>query len=123
MPEYWLTFKVHRDEHWAQKVETPLEKQARESREKQPPTSGKVKVYHWVENDDGQHVHTLLTHREKGDAFNIYRYQIFYDSRYNEWDCSTDFGDCNNDFDDPDPKISFLWCSKPVILSLMLLLL
>ena len=104
MPEYWLTFKARRDERWAQKVETPLEKQARESREKQPPTSGKVKVYHWVENDDGQRVRTLLTHREKGDAFDIYRYQIFYDSRYNEWDCSTDFGDCNDDFDDPDPE-------------------
>ena len=102
MPKYWLTFKAHRDEHWAQKVETPQEKQAHENREKQPPTLGKVKVYHWMENDDGQRVCTLLTHREKGDTFDIYRYQIFYDSRYNEWDCSTNFGDCNDDFDDPD---------------------
>ena len=104
MPEYWLTFKACRDEHWAQKVETPLENQACESREKQPPTLGKVKVYHWVENVNGQCVRTLLTHREKGDTFDVYRNQIFYDSRYNGWDCSTDFGDCNNDFDNPDPK-------------------
>ena len=104
MPKYWLTFKACRDEHWAQKVETPLEKQACKSREKQTPTLGKFKVYHSVENDNGQCVCTLLTHKEKGDAFNICRYQIFYDSRFNEWDCSTNFGDCNNDFDDPGPK-------------------
>ena len=64
----------------------------------------KVNVYHWVENDDGQRVRTLLTRREMEDALEIYKYQIFYDSRYNEWDCSTDFGDYNDDDDDPDPK-------------------
>ena len=57
-----------------------------------------------MENGNGQHVCTLLTHREKGETFDIYRYQIFYDPRYNEWDCSIDFGDCNNDFDDPIPE-------------------
>lgn len=63
---------------------------------------GKVKVYHWVENDNGQCVHTLLTHREKKDTFEIYKYQIFYSSRYNKWDCSTDFGDHNDDDDNRD---------------------
>ena len=34
----------------------------------------------------------------------IYKYQIFYNSRYNKWDCSTDFEDFNNDDDDPNPN-------------------
>ena len=104
MPEYWLTFRACRDEQWAQKVETPREKQDHKTREKQPSTLGKVNVYHWVENDDGQCVHMLLTCREMEDVLEIYKYQIFYDSRYNKWDCSTDFGDYNNDDDNPNPN-------------------
>ena len=102
LPEYWLNFSACRNEWWAQKVETPLEKQAHVIREQQPPYVGKVKVYHWVKNDNGQRVHTLLIHREKEDTFEIYKYQIFYSSRYNKWDCSTDFGDHNDDDDDRD---------------------
>ena len=104
MPKYWLTFRACRDEQWAQKVETPQEKQACEARAKQPPTSGKVNVYHWMENDDGQHVHTLLTQSEMEDVFEMYKYQIIYDSRCNEWDCSTNFGDFNDDDDNPDTE-------------------
>ena len=55
-----------------------------------------------MENDNGQCVCTLLTYREKEDTFEIYKYQIFYNSRYNDWDCSTNFGDHNDDDDDED---------------------
>ena len=46
----------------------------------------------------------LLTHREMEDTLEIYKYQIFYDSRYNKWECSTNFGDYNDDDDDPNPN-------------------
>ena len=103
LPKYWLKFSACGNEQWAQKVETPLEKQAHVTREWHPPTGGKVEVYHWVENVNGQHVHTLFTKRENEDTFELYKYQIFYDSRYNKWDCSTNFGDFNDDDDDSDP--------------------
>ena len=65
-----------------------------------PPFASKVKVYHWEVNNNQKHICTSITQKAREDCFNVYRYQFFYDLRYNEWDCSTDFGDYNNDNDD-----------------------
>ena len=84
MPNYWLAFKAHRDEKWVRTIESPLDKQNHKNRECRPPFAGKVKVYHWEENVDQKHIHTSITQKAREDCFDVYRYQLFYDLRYNE---------------------------------------
>ncbi|KJA23416.1 hypothetical protein HYPSUDRAFT_111787, partial [Hypholoma sublateritium FD-334 SS-4] len=74
-------------------AETSLDKHKRLSREKRPPIKS-AKVFYWVKDvtSDG-YIRKQVSKKWHEDTLSDYSAkQIRYDSHFNEWDCSSEFG-------------------------------
>ena len=72
--------------------ETPEKRQARESREKNPPVR-KTKVFLWTREVNGEYRRESFYQAENGMHLDAYgENQKIYDAFSNEWDCCEEFG-------------------------------
>ena len=77
--------------------ETAVQRQARESREKNPPVK-KTKVFLWKKDEDGVYCRESFFQAENGMHLDAYgRNQKIYDAFSNEWDCCEEFGTLSPD--------------------------
>lgn len=113
IPSWKLFFENRRLRNERSKVrETPKERQARESREKNPPTQN-TKVFLWTKADNGEYRRESFYRAENGMNLDAYgTNQKIYDAFSNEWDCCYEFGEStdeeylhDNGVDDNDPMM------------------
>jgi hypothetical protein len=72
--------------------ETPKQRQARESREKNPPVK-RTKVFLWTREENGEYRRESFYQSENGMHLDSYgKNQKIYDAFSNEWDCCEEFG-------------------------------
>ena len=77
--------------------ETPNQRQAREGREKKPPTR-KTKVFLWRRDENGEYRRESFFQAENGTHLDSYGpNQKIYDAFSNEWDCCEEFGKLSPD--------------------------
>jgi len=77
--------------------ETPKQRQARESREKNPPVK-RTKVFLWRREENGEYRRESYYQAENGMHLDTYgKNQKIYDAFSNEWDCCEEFGALSSD--------------------------
>jgi hypothetical protein len=92
--------------------ETPKQRQARESREMNPPVK-RTKVFLWTREENGEYRRESFYQAENGLHLDSYgKNQKIYDAFSNEWDCCEEFGAVSpdeylddNDIDDEFPMM------------------
>ena len=91
----WVAFfeKRQKDMEFLTRSETPLNRQRRLDRERNPPMV-KTKVYVWSRGSDSKFERQLAYQRENSNTLSCYRAnQKVYNSFWDEWDCCYSFGE------------------------------
>ncbi|RXW14366.1 hypothetical protein EST38_g11484 [Candolleomyces aberdarensis] len=99
----WIEFFRKREARYPhiQETETPIDRQRRENRMRDPPVRS-AKVFEWWPKDDGW-VRVPVLAKYRPDILAEYgRHQKRYDPYFNEWDCCDEFGDRDPDSDSDD---------------------
>ena len=104
LPSWQAFFEKRRARNERLKArETPSQRQARENRERKPPTE-RTKVFMWKRTESGEYRRESFYQAENETFLSNYgKNQKVYDSFSNEWDCCSEFGEmAEDDVDDAD---------------------